>query len=169
MTEVLWFLLAGIILSFILAIIFTLAKIPSLATTALIVCVLCIVCFAADISINPIKNPDLVSESAEQVNLEEMIHEYKANEIRAKEKYFENRYQLSGTIVSIERAGAREGFVGYNVTVETVVDGKRFELCANFQGDMKNIIMELNVGDTLTFTGKCIAPELWYNCTVVEK
>lgn len=55
-----------------------------------------------------------------------------------------------------------------NVDMIVALDGEDFSICANFQSDLKDDIMKLNAGDMLTFTGKCIAPELWYNCTIVE-
>ena len=168
MTTFLWILLVGFILSLVLAIIFGITKKRIGLLLSVIVCVMCFVFFAIDTSLNPIKNTDSVSQMAESINLEEMVSDYRSNEISAKEKYYENRYRLSAEIVSIEVAGLREGFSGYNVGMEAILVDEVFYLCANFQGDMKDDILELEVGDTLTFTGKCIAPELWYNCTIVE-
>ena len=168
MTTFLWILLVIFLLSFILTIIFSIKKSKIGVLLSIIICVMCIVFFIIDISLNPIKNKNQVSQQATPINLEEMISDYRSNEISAKKKYYENRYELTAEITSIEEAGLQESFMGYNVNMKAVFEDEVFSLCANFQEDMKNEILELEAGDNLTFTGQCIAPELWYNCTIVE-
>lgn len=118
----------------------------------------------------PSENEDstVVYQSAQELDFEAMINEYRSNEIRAKEIYQDNRYEISAEIVSIEKAGLREAFIGYNVNMTVDLDDEEFSICANFSGDFKEDIMKLNTGDTLTFTGECVSPSLWYDCTIVK-
>lgn len=168
MTIFLWSMLGGIVLGIIGVIAFSLTRKKVGLMLSLALAVACIICFGVDISINPIKNTTLVSQSAQELDFPTMINEYRTNEIRAKETYKDNRYIVNAEVVGIEQAGLREGYSGYNVDMIVALDGEDFSICANFQSDLKDDIMKLNAGDMLTFTGKCIAPELWYNCTIVE-
>ncbi len=168
MTTFLWIMLSGIVLGFIGFIIFLLTKKRLGTILSLCLCIACVIFFAVDISINPIKNSELVSQSAQELDFSEMVSEYRTNEIRAKDTYHDNRYKITAEVVGIEQAGLREGYSGYNVEMIIVLDDEEFDLCANFQSDLKDEVMELSIGDILTFTGKCVAPELWYNCTIVN-
>ena len=168
MTTFLWIMLGCIVLGFIGFIVFLATKKRLGILLSLALTIACIIFFAVDISVNPIKNQDLVSQSAQGLDFAEMVNEYRANEVRAKDTYKDNRYEISAEVVGIEKAGLREGYSGYNVDMTIDLDGESFSLCANFQSDLKDEVMKLNIGDTLTFTGKCVAPELWYNCTIVK-
>ena len=168
MTIFLWGLLGGVGLGFIGVIVFSLTRKRLELMLSLALAAACIICFGIDISINPIKDPARVSMSAQELDFSAMVSEYRANEIRAKETYKDNHYIVSAKVVGIEQAGAREGYSGYNVNMVVSLDGEDFSICANFQSDLKEDIMKLNIGDVLTFTGKCVAPELWHNCTIIE-
>ena len=168
MTTFLWSMVGGIVFGFIGFIIFLAAKKKLGVLLTLAVAIVCSISFIVDISLNPIKDPTLTSQMAQELDFAEMVNDYRSNEIRAKETYKDNRYRITAEVVSIDRAGLREGYSGYNVSMTIDLGGEDFSICANFQGDMKAEVMKLNIGDTLTFTGKCVAPELWYNCTIVE-
>lgn len=168
MTTFLWIMLGGIVLGFIGFIMFLVTKKRLGILLSLALTFACIIFFAVDISVNPIKNQDLVSQSAQELDFAEMVSEYLANEIRAKETYKDNRYKIVAEVTGIEQAGLREGYFGYNVDMVIHLDDEDFSICANFQSDLKDEVMKLNIGDTLTFTGKCVAPELWHNCTIVK-
>lgn len=168
MTDFLWIMLGGIVLGIIGVIVFSLTRKKIGLILSLALAIACIICFGVDISINPIKDTTLVSQSAQELDFSTMVNEYRTNEIRAKETYKDNRYIVSAEVVDIEQAGLKEGYSGYNVSMVVSLGGEDFSICANFQSDLKDDIMKLNKGDILTFTGKCVAPELWYNCTIVE-
>lgn len=168
MTTFLWIMLGGIALGIIGVVVFSLTRTKVGLMVSLALTVACIIFFCVDISINPIKNQELASQSAQKLDFAEMLSEYRTNEIRAKETYKDNRYEISAEVTDIEQAGLREGYSGYNVDMVVHLADEDFSICANFQSDLKDEVMELNIGDTLTFTGKCVAPELWYNCTIVK-
>lgn len=168
MTTFLWIMFGGIVLGLIGLIIFAIVKKRNGVVLSLVLTITCFIFFIIDISINPIKNSELVSQSAQELDFIEMVNEYRTNEIRAKDTYKDNRYEISAEVVSIEQAGLREGYSGYNVDMTIDLNGESFSLCANFQSDLKDEVIKLNKGDTLTFTGKCVAPELWYNCTIIK-
>ena len=130
--------------------------------------IMCAICFCVDISVNPIKNTTLASESAQELDFEAMVNEYDTNEVRAKEIYKGNRYVITAQVTDIEQAGFSDGYSGYNVDMVVALTNGNFSISGNFQGDLKDDIMELNIGDILTFTGKCETPRLWQNCTIVE-
>lgn len=127
-----------------------------------------VLCFLVDISIDPIKNIDAVSQSAESVSLEQMINDYAANNLNAQAIYEDNRYVLTAEIVSVERAGLLDKYNGYIVSMKTPVDDFYFHLKAQFQSNMKEDVMQLRTGDLLTFTGTCVSPQIWHNCTIVR-
>lgn len=168
MTTSLWIMFGGILLGAIGSLICIMTKKKIGVMLSFCVIIACVICFWVDVSLNPIKDPTLVSQSAQQLDFATMINEYRSNEIRAKEIYENNRYEISAKIVSIERAGLREAYSGYNVNMTIDLDDEEFSICANFQGDFKEDIMKLNIGDTLTFTGECVSPSLWYDCTIVK-
>lgn len=109
MTTFLWIMLGGIALGFIGFIVFLATKKRLGIILSLALTIACIIFFAVDISVNPIKNQDLVSQSAQELDFAEMVSEYRTNEVRAKDTYKDNRYEISAEVVGIEQAGLREG------------------------------------------------------------
>jgi len=100
-----------------------------------------------------------------EVDVDFMIELYKNNEVSAKNKYHDNFYQVTAEIVSVKEAGLLQAFSGYDVTLVTP---KGHHITANFSKKLKDDIMRLRAGDTLTFSGRCISPRLWYECKIVN-
>lgn len=133
--------------------------------SVLLVCGMILAFGSLGISYATSTNKTAPTENIPAVSVDVMVVAYRTNAARARETYGDNIYKVTATITNIDKAGIREAYRGYNVDLITE---DNFRLTANFANKWKSDIIKLKVGDSLTFIGKCIAPELWYNCKIVR-
>lgn len=89
------------------------------------------------------------------VTFAEIYREFDSNEIRAKEKYNGNRYQITGTVNGISSGGLLNLFGGATLTMENRVDNTIVFYYAKFGSDQEEALKNINKGDTITFVGEC--------------
>lgn len=167
MNTFLWILFGGMVIGTIGALIFLILKKRLVAFLFGCVAIVCIGSFILETSINPIANADLVSQTAEKLNFEDMINEFDTNEVRAEKTYKNNQYEITAEVASIEKAGLADGFSGYNVTMNVSAGNQIITISGNFQSNMEEEILKLNTGDMLTFTGRFVSPRIYESCTIV--
>ena len=103
------------------------------------------------------------------VSFEEIYHEYKNNELRAKEKYYDNRYRITATINGMSTTGLLNTTGGATLTMETKVDNTIVFFYAEFEKDQEDALKSVNVGDTITFDGTYLSAGSWTDCELVTE
>lgn len=107
---------------------------------------------------------DVVSEN---VSFEEIYKAYKENELRADEKYKNNRYRITAKVNGMETGGLFNLFGGATLTMEYRVDSTVVFFFAEFEGDQEEALKTINVGDTITYEGECLSYGSWVDCELV--
>lgn len=99
------------------------------------------------------------SDKSEQidtsVSFADIYREFKANELRAKDEFDGNRYQITGKINWIETGGLSNLTGGATLTMETEVDGTIVVYYAEFERAQEEKLKQVNEGDIITFVGRC--------------
>ena len=103
------------------------------------------------------------------VSFEEIYHEYKSNELRAKEKYYDNRYRITATINGMSATGLLNATGGATLTMETRIDDTIVFFYAEFEKDQEDALKNVNVGDTITFNGTCLSAGSWTDCELITE
>lgn len=101
------------------------------------------------------------------VSFEEIYHEYKDNELRAREKYYENRYRITAKINGMSTTGLLNATGGATLTMETQIDDTIVFFYAEFEKDQEEALKNVNVGDTITFDGTNLSAGSWSDCKLV--
>lgn len=109
-----------------------------------------------------------VSDKQEDVSFDEIYREYMANELRGDEKYKGNRYRVTAKINGMETDGLLNLSGGATLTMETRVDNTIVFFYAEFEKEQEEALKEVDVGDTITFEGKCLSAGSWVDCTIIE-
>lgn len=101
------------------------------------------------------------------VSFEEIYNEYKSNEVRADEKYKGNRYIITATVNGINNGGGLLNFdESINITLEKKVGNTLVFFYASFDKEQKNSLVNINVGDEITFEGTCYSVGSWNDCVL---
>lgn len=100
---------------------------------------------------------------------EEIYHEFKDNELRAREKYYDNRYRITATINGMSTTGLLNATGGATLTMETKIDNTIVFFYAEFEKDQEDALKSVNVGDTITFDGTCMSAGSWSDCEIVTE
>lgn len=98
------------------------------------------------------------------VTFDEIYREYKSNELRADEKYKNNRYTITATINGMATGGLLNWSGGATLTMETRVDNTIVFFYAEFEKDQEEALKSVSVGDEITFEGECLSAGSWVEC-----
>lgn len=101
------------------------------------------------------------------VTFDEIYREYKSNELRADDKYKNNRYEITATINGMTTDGLLNWSGGATLTMETRVDDTIVFLYAEFEKDQEEALKTVNVGDEITFEGECLSWGNWKECELI--
>lgn len=101
------------------------------------------------------------------VSFEEIYSEYELNEVRADEKYKGNRYVITATVNGINNGGGLLNFdESINITLEKRVGNTIVFFYASFDKSQKDSLVNINVGDEITFEGTCYSAGSWSDCVL---
>lgn len=112
-----------------------------------------------------ISNQEVVDTS---IAFEEIYKAYKENELRADETYQYNRYQITAKVNAMETDGLFNLTGGATLTMEVKVDNTVVFFYAEFEKEQEEALKQINVGDTITFEGKCLSAGSWSDCKLVQ-
>lgn len=98
------------------------------------------------------------------VTFDEIYREYKSNELRADDKYKNNRYEITATINGMATGGLLNWSGGATLTMETRVDNTVVFFYAEFEEGQEEALKSVNVGDEITFEGECLSAGMWVEC-----
>lgn len=102
------------------------------------------------------------------VTFDEIYREYKSNELRADEKYKNNRYTITATINGMTTDGLLNWSGGATLTMETRVDDTIVFFYASFEKEQEEALKSVNVGDEITFEGECLSAGTWIECELTD-
>ena len=105
----------------------------------------------------------------EGVNFEEIYYAYKENELRADETYQYNRYRITAKVNGMSTGGLLNLTGGATLTMEKQVGNKIVFFYAEFDRHQEEDLKEINVGDIITFEGKCLSAGSWTNCEIITE
>lgn len=105
-----------------------------------------------------------ISKLEHIVTFDEIYREYKSNELRADEKYKNNRYTITATINGMATGGLLNWSGGATLTMETRVDNTIVFFYAEFEKDQEEALKAVSVGDEITFEGECLSAGSWVEC-----
>ena len=114
----------------------------------------------------PVKTEEVETVDT-SVSFDEVYHEYEDNELRAREKYYENRYRITAKINGMNTTGLLNATGGATLTMETKVDDTIVFFYAEFEKNQEDALKNVNVGDTITFDGTCMSAGSWSDCKLV--
>lgn len=103
------------------------------------------------------------------VSFDEIYRAYKENELRADDTYQYNRYRITAKINGMETDGLFNLTGGATLTMETQVDNTIVFFYAEFEREQEEALKSVNVGDTITFEGKCLSAGSWTDCEIIEE
>lgn len=102
------------------------------------------------------------------VTFDEIYKAYKANELRADDKYKNNRYRITARISAMTNDGLFNYSGGATLTMETRVDNTVVFFYAEFEREQEDALKNVDVGDLITFEGECLSAGSWVNCEIVS-
>lgn len=114
----------------------------------------------------PVKTEEIETVDT-SVSFDEIYYEYKSNELRAREKYYENHYRITAKINGMNTTGLLNATGGATLTMETKVEDTIIFFYAEFEKDQEDALKNVNVGDTITFDGTCMSAGSWSDCKLV--
>ena len=98
------------------------------------------------------------------VTFDEIYLDYKANELRADDKYKYNRYRITAEINGMETGGLLNKDGGAVLTMQKTVGNTIVFFYAKFNKDQEPALKLINIGDTITFEGECQSAGAWIDC-----
>ena len=110
-------------------------------------------------------NQEVVDTS---VTFEEIYRAYKENELRANDAYQFNRYQITAKVNGMKTGGLLNLTGGATLTMEVKVDNTVVFFYAEFEKEQEEALKQINVGDTITFEGKCLSAGSWSDCKLIQ-
>lgn len=105
---------------------------------------------------------------AQIIDFSEIYKAYEENELRAKETYQYNQYQITAKVNGMETDGLFNMTGGATLTMEYKVDNTVVFFYAEFEKEQEENLKKINVGDTITFKGKCLSAGSWSECEIVK-
>ena len=103
----------------------------------------------------------------ENVTFDEIYYAYKENELRADDVYQNNRYRISAKVNGMSTDGLFNITGGATLTMEIQVGSTTVFFYAEFEKEQEESLKTINVGDTITFDGKCLSAGTWIDCELV--
>ena len=105
----------------------------------------------------------------EDVGFDEIYHAYKENELRADDVYKNNRYRITAKINGMSTGGLFNLTGGATLTMEKKVGNTIVFFYAEFEKEQEENLKQINVGDTITFEGKCLSAGSWTDCEIITE
>lgn len=105
----------------------------------------------------------------EGVEFDEIYRAYKENELRADETYQYNRYRITAKINGMATGGLLNLTGGATLTMEKKVGNTIVFFYAEFEKEQEENLKQINVGDTITFEGKCLSAGSWTDCEIITE
>ena len=105
----------------------------------------------------------------EGVSFDEIYRAYKENELRADETYRYNRYRITGKVNGMTNDGLLNLTGGAMLTMEKLVGNTIVFFYAEFDRHQEEDLKLINVGDTITFEGKCLSAGSWTDCKIIKE
>lgn len=110
---------------------------------------------------------DVEREIDLSVTFEEVYRAYKENELRADDAYKGNVYRITAKVNGIKTGGLLNLTGGATLTMEKQIDSTIVFFYAEFEKEQEENLKEINVGDTITFEGKCLSAGTWTECELI--
>ncbi len=170
MTPYLWVLFGGFVLGVILLVVFGLMRKVIGTFVGVFICVVCLILFCIDITVDPYKNGyEPPEEEIGTASFSEIYYAYKENELVADEKYKNNRYRVTAIINGMTNDGLFNLTGGATLTMETQVDNTIVIFYAEFEKEQEEALKTVKVGDTITFEGECLSAGSWVECELITQ
>lgn len=110
-----------------------------------------------------------VQDVDESVSFNEIYYAYKENELRADDVYQNNRYRITAKVNGMTTDGLFNLTGGATLTMEIQVDSITVFFYAEFERKQEEALKTINVGDTVTFEGKCLSAGTWVDCELITE
>lgn len=101
------------------------------------------------------------------VTFDEIYQAYKDNPLRADDIYKNNRYKITAIINGMTNDGLFNLTGGATLTMQTQVDNVTVFFYTEFEKDQEENLKTVNVGDTITFEGRCLSAGSWVECKLI--
>lgn len=101
------------------------------------------------------------------VTFEEVYRAYKENELRADDTYKGNVYRITAKVNGMKTGGLLNFTGGATLTMEKQIDSTIVFFYAEFEKEQEENLKTINVGDTITFEGKCLSAGTWTDCELI--
>ena len=108
-----------------------------------------------------------VVDYIEGVEFDEIYRAYKENELRADDTYQYNRYRITAEVNGMSTGGLLNLTGGATLTMEKKVGNTYVFFYAEFEKEQEEKLKQINVGDTITFEGKCLSAGSWSECEII--
>jgi len=110
---------------------------------------------SVDVAQSKDKQTKIQEEVDTSVTYADIYREFKSNELRAKDIYLGNRYQITAKINGLGTGSLLNLTGGATLTMEIQVDNTIVFFLAEFEKDQEEALKQVSVGDTITFIGTC--------------
>lgn len=104
----------------------------------------------------------------EDVDYEEIYKAYKVNKLKAEDVYSGNRYRVTATVNGMSTGGLFNITGGATLTMLIKIDNTHVFFLAEFEREQEEALKTIEVGDTITFEGKCASDEMWVECELIK-
>lgn len=101
------------------------------------------------------------------VTFEEVYRAYKENELRADDTYKGNVYRITAKVNGMKTGGLLNFTGGATLTMEKQIDSTIVFFYAEFEKEQEENLKTINVGDTITFEGRCLSAGTWTDCELI--
>lgn len=101
------------------------------------------------------------------VSFDEVYRAYKENELRADDTYKGNVYRITAKVNGMKTGGLLNLTGGATLTMEKQIDSTIVFFYAEFEKEQEENLKTINVGDTITFEGKCLSAGTWTDCELI--
>lgn len=118
--------------------------------------------------VEPKTEPIVKSEEIDlSVTFDEVYRAYKENELRADDTYKGNVYRITAKVNGMKTGGLLNLTGGATLTMEKQIDSTIVFFYAEFEKEQEENLKTINVGDTITFEGKCLSAGTWTDCELI--
>lgn len=101
------------------------------------------------------------------VTFEEVYRAYKENELRADDTYKGNVYRITAKVNGMKTGGLLNFTGGATLTMEKQIGSTIVFFYAEFEKEQEENLKTINVGDTITFEGRCLSAGTWTDCELI--
>ena len=109
------------------------------------------------------------NEVITDVSFDEIYLAYEENELRADDTYKNNRYRITAEIDGMTNDGVNNLTGGATLTMKKEIGNTIVFFYAEFEKEQEEKLKEVNVGDTITFDGKCLSAGTWTECEIITE